>query len=269
MRLKHHQRGISLVELMVGMVVALLVLASAFVVYMTGSRASTDSVRANRFNQDVREIVNIMAADIRRAGYTANVDPGSTNAFTLDANNLRISGGNCILYSYDASFLQVGGAANPKNVANAGVDFFGFRRNGGTLQMLNPAANVGSTAAAVCAADDNWLNLTDPSQMTITALSFDTVGSRCLAYIKTAFKPDDNTTYEEWTVAAGNDNACTAAAKGSALPDVTTHHFVETRQIQLTLAASHPSDATINRAIGGNTAVRETILIRNNRILAP
>lgn len=263
--LKHNQRGISLIELMVGMVVGLLVLASAFVVYLAGSRASTDSVRANRFNQDVREIVNIMASDIRRAGYTANVDPGTVNAFTLDANNLRING-SCILYSYDASFLQVGGAANPKNVANAGVDFFGFRLNNNRLQMLDPTKNVGSTAAAVCT-EDVWLDLTDPSQITISTLTFDMEGSRCLAYIKDTFKPDDDTTYDDWASAVGaTTNPCAADPAGNPVP--ATHHFVESRQIQISLTARHPRDAEINRVIE-NGAVRETVLIRNNRVFAP
>lgn len=255
------QRGVSLLELMIGIAVGLLVLASSLVTYLSGSRSATDSLRANRFNQDVRDIANIMSADIRRAGYTAVNTVGTVNVFTQPANNIVISG-SCLLYAYDATFL--GGTPG---VADAGVDFFGFRLNNNAVQMLSPGAGVASTAAGTCTTDASWVNLTDPNEITVTALSFDTIGSRCLAYNMATFKADDPTTYTQWTTTAGTGAACDAPPTGlSANP--ATQFIVETRQIQISLTASHARDATLTRSTANN-AVRETVLIRNNRTSAP
>lgn len=259
---QRRQSGVSLLELMIGIAVGLLVLASSLVTFMTGSRSATDTLRANRFNQDVREIVNIMSADIRRAGYTAVNTVGTPNVFTATANNVVISG-SCILYAYDATFL--GGSVG---VPDAGVDFFGFRLHNNTVQMLNPTAGVASTAATACAADGNWVNLTDPSEIRVTALSFDTIGSRCLAYNMATFKADDPTTYTQWTTTAGTGPSCDSPPAGTAAPDPATQFIVETRQVQISMTANHARDATLTRATANN-AVRETVLIRNNRTSAP
>lgn len=256
------ERGVSLLELMIGIAVGLLVLASSLVTFLSGSRGATDSLRANRFNQDVREIANIMSSDIRRAGYTAVNTVGTANIFTAAANNVVISG-TCILYAYDATFL--GGTAG---VADAGVDFFGFRLNNNTVQMLSPAAGVTSTAAGACTTDGNWVNLTDPNEITVTALSFDTIGSRCLAYNMATFKADDPTTYTQWTTTAGTGAACDSPPAGVAAPNPATQFIVETRQVQISLTANHARDTTLTRATANN-AVRETVLIRNNRTSTP
>lgn len=256
------QRGVSLLELMIGITVGLLVLASSLVIYLSGSRGATDSLRVSRFNQNVREIVNIMSADIRRAGYTAVNTAGTNNIFTAAANNVVISG-SCILYAYDATFL--GGAVG---VADAGVDFFGFRLNNNTVQMLSPAAGVASTAAGACTTDGNWVNLTDPNEITVTTLNFDTIGSRCLAYAIATFKADDPTTYTQWTTTAGTGSACDSPPAGFTAPNAATQFIVETRQVQISMTANHARDATLTRSTANN-AVRETVLIRNNRTSAP
>ena len=65
------QRGFSLVELMVGIVVGLFVVLVASAVYLNVITSSADSTRLAKLNQDMRSIMDIMTYDLHRAGFSA------------------------------------------------------------------------------------------------------------------------------------------------------------------------------------------------------
>lgn len=254
---RKHQRGINLVELMIGLVVGLIVLAAMSAVYLNTSRGSRDTINANRLNQDLRAIMDIMVADIRRAGYWGTADTG-TNPFTGATTNIVVAS-NCILYSYDATYN--GGTAG---TADAGTDFFGFRLNGNTIQMIDPAGNLASTAGAC--SDAQWQSLTDPNTINVSALSFTTgrptstdPGSQCM-------NVDTNTT---WTVGYNASSpetlqacSCTSATTcpGYIAPGA-SDDLIETRQITISLTANHVSDTSLSRTL------TETVTVRNNRVI--
>lgn len=252
------QHGINLVELMIGLVVGLIVLAAMSAVYLNTARGSRDTLNANRLNQDLRAIMDIMVADIRRAGYWGTADTGA-NPFTnriiqaapLDKiSDIHVST-DCTLYAYDATYNGgTPGASSP----DSGVDFFGFRLDGDTVQMIDPADNLGTTASAGCTNDSLWQNLTDPNAITVTALSFETGGSQCM---NTTASPSVT-----WTTAAGaTSNACADTTATGYTAPTTGDVLVETRQVTITLTAQHAQDSTLTRSL------TETVLVRNNRIL--
>jgi prepilin peptidase dependent protein B len=76
------QRGFTLIELMVGIVVGLIVLSSALAIYLMGVRGSTHTVRAAKLNQDMRTGMTLMVDDIRRAGFWGEFSQGNANPFT-------------------------------------------------------------------------------------------------------------------------------------------------------------------------------------------
>lgn len=251
-------RGFSLVELMVGVTVGLFVILAMSAVYINASRGSRDSIQANRLNQDMRAVMDIMVADIRRAGYWGSAAAGGTNPFTLRTGtptDIYVSA-NCILYSYDATY------AGGTTTADAGVDFFGFRLDSttNTVQMLSSATLVDTSTAC---ANTTWENMTDPNVIQVTALTFDTIGSRCLAYDSDNFNPNDASTASyaaNWSVSTGTTTACaTAPPSGTTIP-ATADTYVETRQINITLTAQHASDTSLTRTL------TESVLVRNNRI---
>lgn len=262
MQLKH-QRGMSLLELMIGVAVGLLVVASSLVVYLGGVRTGTDVLRANRTNQDIREVMNLMVNDIRRAGYDASPVANTTNPFSVVGTTDITISGECILYSYDA--LHEGGTAHTVDA----VDFFGFRRNANQIQIINidAAAPATSTAATNCANDAIWVNLTDSQQLIVSSLTFDTIGSTCLAYDPATYNSADNTTYQTWKTTSGNSPACSAngaaAASGGAVAvNGAYNQFTEIRQIGITLVARHANDTAFTT---GNAGLRDTVAVRNNR----
>ena len=263
-----HQAGISLVELLVGLAVSLVVLGGISTVYLNSSRGARLMSAANQLNQDMRSVMDIMVNDIRRAGHWASATSGA-NPFTAATAIPQIAAaGNCILYSYDATFA--GGTAGSVDSNVSYMDFFGFRLANGAVQTLLPTANLSSTATATtCATDNLWENLTDPRAVTVTALTLDTVGSQCIAFIPSTYSAANTTTFTAWTATAGAIGpACDATTLGSpglvsgTFP-ANSNTFVETRQINITLSALSVVDSTLTGSL------TETALVRNNRVIAP
>jgi hypothetical protein len=162
------------------------------------------------------------------------------------------------LYSYDATHL--GGAAG---AVDAGIDFAGFRLDSGVVQTVDPAMNLSSTA--VGCGTVQWENLTDERALNVTQLTFDTVGSKCISFVRSAYNATVPATYTSWTTTGGVGPACSASAAdgGPATPPPATNTFVETRQVRISLAATSKTDSSLSRTL------TETVLVRNNRIINP
>lgn len=259
------QSGVSLVELMVGIVVGLIVLLGISSVYVNSARSSRTATAANQLNQDMRAVMDIMVNDLRRAGFWSTAVTG-TNPFTAAATNIRITSpaanNDCILYSYDAPF-----AGAPNGAVDTGTDFFGFRLTGGAIQTLQ-STTITSTAT-VCANinADSWSTLTDNRAIAVTRLTFDSVGSRCIAFVQASYDPSNAATFTTWTTTAGTTAACNETVNNNnAAASVTAvaaagNNFMETRQIQITLTANSLVDTTLTRSL------TETVLVRNNRLI--
>ena len=266
-RLRHYQRGINLVELMVGLAVSLVVLWGISAVYINTTATGRIAHAATQLNQDLRAVMDIMVADIRRAGtWVAPAGTSGPSPFTTSDTNLAIIAtdnstptiGRCIVYSYDATFA--GGAAG---TVEAG-DIFGFRVFDGALQTLIPGSlTTTATAATDCANDDIWEDLSDKRTTTL-ALALDTSGSKCIAFDPVEYVATDTSTYATWTTDSGFGSACDPGAPGAPDPyPAATNTFVETRQVNITLTATSTTDATLIRTL------TDAALVRNNRVISP
>lgn len=226
------QAGVGLVELMVGAAVGLVVIGGAAALYLNSSRSGNDSQRQTRLTQEVRAVMDVLVQDVRRSGYWASALAGGANPFTVrtsgSATDLFVSAG-CLLYTYDATFI---GGTNPGVVDAA--DYFGFRRNGTAIQMLNQGSGLSDTSVDCTATTSGWWqNLTDPSSTTITDFSISTT-YKCLSATN---------------VASQSTAPCTASGD------------VETRQLTLSITAQHARDAALRITLA------ETILLPNNRLV--
>lgn len=253
-----HQSGVTLIEMMVGIVVGLIVLWGMSSVYINSSRGSRTTTAANALNQDLRAVMDIMVGDVRRAGYWSTVVEG-VNPFTvIGTTNLNVAA-NCVLYSYDAT--HAGGAAG---VVNDGVDYFGFRLSGAAVQTLIPTAGV-TTAAATCANDAVWENLTDERAINVTGLTFNTINTQCMAYHKSTYNPTVAGSFTTWKTTAGTGVACAPGASGApGTYPAATNTFVESRVVTFTLAATSIADPTLPAR-----TLTETVYVRNNRLITP
>ena len=135
--------GLTLVELLVGIVVGLVVLSAAGGAMMSYMRSYSDNQKILNLNQNMRAVMDIMARDIRRAGYvTSQVDnliALRENPFFKEKCDLRVcdavgNSGSCISFSYDVNGDSfVAGSDNKK--PDEKNEIFGFRLNGKVLEI--------------------------------------------------------------------------------------------------------------------------------------
>lgn len=254
--LNFRNRGLSLIELMVGLTVGLFIVLASTQIYVSAARGGVDSTRANRLNQDLRSVLNIVMADIRRAGYWATTNNNTPNPFTDTNRNIAMTP-NCVVYSYDATWN--GGTAG---TVDPGIDFGGARFANESVQTLR-SSTVSSTVGP-CSDATAWENLTDPSVIRITSMTFDVTGSKCIAFDASTYNEADPTTYETWTATGGTVNACEATSLGAPSPfPAATKTFVEIRIVRISITAQHAQDSTLSRTIS------DSVTIRNHRILRP
>jgi Tfp pilus assembly protein PilW len=90
------QRGLSLIELMIGLAMGLFLVAGVIGIFSTTLSDQTANLKSTRLNQELRTALDVMVRDIRRAGYwslaTSAASPpgnlvpstGSAGAITLN-----------------------------------------------------------------------------------------------------------------------------------------------------------------------------------------
>lgn len=104
------QRGMSLIEMMIGMVIGLIMLSAVGTYFVNNLKANRDAVNAAKLDQDLRAAMDLMVRELRRANYTPNMQAQVINngsAATLLANTVTLD--DCtttcsqINYSYNST----------------------------------------------------------------------------------------------------------------------------------------------------------------------
>lgn len=157
-RSRRSARGLSIVELMVGMAIGLFLLVGASSMLISSITNSRALLAEARVNQNLRSAADLITRDLRRAGYWENAMAGTTttgSAATANPNSAISTGSSTVTYSLarDASAVRITEAE--KNTLNLDEQF-GFKLEDGVVEML-----VGS---------GNWQKLTDPGVLSVTAL---------------------------------------------------------------------------------------------------
>lgn len=286
-----HQRGFSLVELMVGIVVGFFVVLVASTVYLNVFNSSADSMRLAKLNQDMRSIMDIMTYDLHRAGFSAGGDDRFMKR-SGQATDIQISSdGSCILYTFDLN--RNGNLDIVDNYPDI-VELFGFRYNPTNKRVETLAGLVTFPAAGTALVSDcldsalapYWKQLNFESDVVLSALTFSTEGSQCLFLKPASFNSSapSNTpaiTYAKWELTGGANSvaACdTTPSSGTAVvPSAGTGKFsfstspatvdttlltsfAEVRRVKITLTANHARDTALSRTL------TEDVRIRNDRV---
>ena len=146
---RHTQRGVTLVELMIACLIALIALSAVLTVYSAGAKHSAQLLQQSHLHQQLHGLMQLISRDLARAGYW-HFDPTlqapGDNPFQNLMNQLRIqaykgeSPDSCILFSYDLDQdgLVGVGVCNDTDCAdetdNDNVEQFGFRLRGARVQ---------------------------------------------------------------------------------------------------------------------------------------
>ncbi|WP_022940880.1 prepilin-type N-terminal cleavage/methylation domain-containing protein [Psychromonas hadalis] len=168
-QLKHSfkgNKGFSLVELLIALLLGSVLLAMVIGLYVTGVSTGAKSLKYSRLRTDLQSIIAMMETDIRRAGYGKNaylVGAGADK--TIDINDVDITvsshivkANSCIVYYYNHNNTPAIESENK----------MAFRLNSDAIEF---SSGVGKVANAVCATS-GWTDISDDQFITITHLSF-------------------------------------------------------------------------------------------------
>ena len=263
---RHSQRGLTFVEVLVGLAVGAIVIGGSLVVYTSSVQSSTATLRSSRLNQEIAGLMLVIANDIRRAGFWENATAGTyqLNPFsqpnatallvrddmTADTVQPPTGQGTCITYSYDATYLP----GNTPGVVDS-TDLFGFRLNGSVVQMrqsgtVDGASCVGGTCSSCV--NGIWANVTDANLIEVTALNFDLSGSECL----NASEPDLLDDNADGAVDDDTEYDCYAVIPTVGSGDATA----ESREVRVTVTARLAND------VATQATVTQTVTVRNDVI---
>lgn len=270
----NRQTGVTLIELLIGMLVGLIIVAGGINVFVNSLQGQRDNLQLSRLNQDLRSMMDIMARDIRRAGYVTD-DPvtylaslqnnpffdatsaGATTELSLPNGNP----GNCIVYAYNLD--------NDKPPAVQAGERFGFRLSGTDLQMRKTGATNEN-----CTVDNEWETITEPEvqltalaftlttrSLNVTSMATDTDGDGCLD------GDDQNSTTASTTCKTGNygnglcdsGEACNTCTRDGTAPDPACLYV---RNISISLTGRLRDDPTVTQTI------TEQVRVRNDKFLA-
>ena len=252
------QRGFTITELMITVVLGLSVISSVLLGYLANYQGSMGTLASSKLGQDVNTLMSLMIAELRRAGYSAEAavaDSPENNSFSLlDSTALEVhnyvaspesstqqsatGSGNCIVYAYD---MDSDGVVDANELS-------GFRLRNGVVQMRT-SGNASDPDTCV-STSNTWSDLTDDDLMTVSALTFNFSGSKCL----NTREPDGVDNDSDLSIDEAGEYDCYASVPTSGSGNIT----VETRQITVTLTAALTNNSFTRLSIA------ETVRVRND-----
>jgi prepilin peptidase dependent protein B len=255
------QTGVTLIELMIGLLIGVIVVAGGISIFLTSVKGQTDNINLTRLNQDMRTMMDIMVRDIRRAGFvTSNPDDNfalvQSNPFFGATTDLAVYDTNtCIVYAYNSD------NDDPPVVDSS--ERFGFRLNTTTnvLEMRS------SGTSNVNCNEGSWQTITEP-EVAITGLTF-TLTSTALNVTSMNTDTDGDSCYDgddaDPAVASagcvtgnyGNNQCDTGEACNTCTRDGSPDPAcLYVRNVAISLTGRLRDDNTVTQTIAEQTRVR-------------
>jgi prepilin peptidase dependent protein B len=150
------QRGLSMIELMVGLTLGMLVVVGGISLFVNNAVTSRQLNQETRINQDLRAAVDLIARDLRRAGYWGDSLRGtvatSATSSTTTPNPYRAitTGTNQIEYNFSRDTTEDDTLGNNEQ--------FGFRLNAGAVEMKTDSTPT-------------WRAVTDAATLNVTSFT--------------------------------------------------------------------------------------------------
>lgn len=234
-RLAAGQRGLSMIELMIGTAIGMFLVAGAVTVFVSNLGNSRRLLQEARVNQDLRAAADLISRDLRRAGYWGNAIAGTVvtaPATTATANPYRL-----VTDNVGTSTIEYNFSRDPAAAENNAIDTnecFGFRLSGGVIQMKTDCTPT-------------WQAVTDSTTITVSALTITPTETPVDARDSCA-----TACCSDADVAAGIPATCTVRniAAGATCPRVWV------RRYGLVLQGTAATDANVTRRLQTSVRVR-------------
>lgn len=235
-------RGLSIVELMVGITISMFILAGASLVLTTQLDSNRRLLLEAQVQQDLRATADMISRDVRRAGYWGssfcNVQPAAQDAAACPAANP---------YNSMTPAVAAGAQAVETLEYRRSTDFengrsINFEDGGVDAQANRPREHVGfrfnrgAGTIEYMVGNNNWQTLTDPAVLRITQFAM-TINSRALPV------PCD---------------AMGCQAMGPACGGPMTVH---SRELTFTIVGNAVHDASVQRSLRENVRLRNSIAV--------
>lgn len=161
---QRRQRGVSLIEMMVGVVVGLFIIGGALALFATSAVGSRRTVADARVQQDLRNIADLVARDLRRAGYWGNSQAGTKavsasstvttpNPYsTIDRTESSTEGAFSYAFSRDTTEDNAKGDNESFGFSVTAAGELQMQTSNGTVSTLN---DVGYTKVTAFSVTDN------------------------------------------------------------------------------------------------------------------
>jgi prepilin peptidase dependent protein B len=149
------QRGLSMIELLVGTAIGLIVVAAAGSVVAAHQVAARRAELEARLMQDLRGAAELVGRDLRRAGHWVAAASGVRRGDDVGAANPHAAIAPTSAASDTVALSFSSGAGDPMTLDDA--ERFGFRLRNGAIEMQLGARN--------------WQALSDPGTVVVTAFS--------------------------------------------------------------------------------------------------
>ncbi|MHB1113917.1 MAG: PilW family protein [Acidovorax defluvii] len=234
------QQGLSVIELLIGVAVGLFILSGALMLFGDYINNNRRLVLETQVNQDIRAAADLIARDLRRAGYWGNATAGvfTNNNISATASSpyaavspSGTSASSTTTYSYSQD--------NTENNTLDNAEKFGFRLNAGVLQYQQGNAN--------------WQAITDSNTLKIDKFTVTpTPKPKKMCVQLDQYCTGGSSTCASCTV--DPDSGCPTAA-------CATCPFIKVRSYDIALQGTSKTDTTVTRTI------QETVRVRNEELL--
>lgn len=143
---RNSQSGIGLIELMIAMVVGFIIVGGALFLATSSMKASRDNIRMSFLNQELRNVLNLMTRDLKRASYWG----GALDAVMVSqATTLNFS-------ATSGSGISITQEFKTTDVSDAVVDRLGDAAVGATLVYLEAGTAYHATITAYSAGTNTY-----------------------------------------------------------------------------------------------------------------
>lgn len=233
------QRGLSIIELLIGVAVGLFILGGALKLFGDYINNNRRLLLETRVNQDMRAAADLIARDLRRAGYWGNSTSGvtTTNAQPVAAVSPYAAVNQSIQTSalpMETTYTYSQGTEN-STIDNA--ERFGFRASSGVLEYKQ--------------GNSNWQAITDSNTLTVSNFTVTPV-QRCVP-----LHPYCTTDLATACAPA----SCPVDGNGCPTSCASTCPFLNVRSYKIALQGTSTTDASVVRSL------EETVRVRNDQLL--